>query len=53
LGYQDVNDHDQIRDDPALEMALSKLNLMKLNEGKLAGKSTINRLEYCPETVVN
>jgi hypothetical protein len=32
-------------------MALSKLDLIELDEAKLAGKSTIKRSEYCPETV--
>ena len=28
LGYEDVNDHDQLRYDPALAIALEKLNLL-------------------------
>lgn len=51
LGYEDVNDHDKLRSDPALALALSRLNFIDLNATLLAGKSTINRLEYCPETV--
>ncbi len=53
LGYEDVNDHDKIRHDPALAIALEKLNFLDSNKGILAGKSTINRLEYCPETIIN
>ncbi len=53
LGYEDVNDHDKLRYDPALAIALAKLNFIKSTPGILAGKSTINRLEYCPETVIN
>ncbi len=34
-------------------IALEKLNFIDTNEGVLAGKSTINRLEYCPETIIN
>ena len=52
LGYEDVNDHDKLRYDPALEIALKKLNFIDSNEAALAGKSTINRLEYCPETII-
>ncbi len=52
LGYEDINDHDKLRHDPALELALSKLNLIDSDLGGLAGKSTINRLEYCPETII-
>ena len=32
LGYEDVNDHDKLRYDPALAIALSKLNLFNANE---------------------
>lgn len=53
LGYEDVNDHDELRYDPALTIALGRLNFIELNTALLAGKSTINRLEYCPETVVD
>jgi hypothetical protein len=30
---------------------LGKLNFIDSNKPVLAGKSTINRLEYCPETI--
>ncbi len=53
LGYEDVNDHDKLRYDPALAIALSQLNFINSNEASLAGKSTLNRLEYCPETAIN
>ncbi|MGK7949058.1 MAG: transposase, partial [Xenococcaceae cyanobacterium] len=53
LGYEDVNDHDKLRYDPALAIALGKLNFIESNQRILAGKSTINRLEYCPETIRN
>ena len=53
LGYEDVNDHDKLRYDPALAIALERLNFIDSTEAVLAGKSTINRLEYCPETIFN
>ena len=53
LGYEDVNDHDLLRYDPALEIALKKLNNSYLKTDTLAGKSTINRLEYCPLKIIN
>ncbi len=53
LGYEDVNDHDKLRYDPALAIALGKLNFINSTPDILAGKSTINRLEYCPETIIN
>ena len=43
LGYEDVNDHDKLRHDSALAIALEKLNNLEDKEGWLAGKSTINR----------
>jgi hypothetical protein len=52
LGYEDLNDHDQLRIDPMLAVAVGKqdpLGMNRLREedrGKaLAGKSTLNRLE--------
>jgi hypothetical protein len=53
LGYEDVNDHDKIRNDPALALALEKLDFINSTQAILAGKSTINRLEYCPETILD
>ena len=53
LGYEDVNDHDKLRDDPALAIALENLNFIDSTEACLAGKSTMNRLEYCPETILD
>ena len=41
LGYEDVNDHEQLRHDPVLAVLSGK---RKLDE-PLAGKSTLNRLE--------
>lgn len=52
LGYEDLNDHDQLRADPLLAVAVNKVDPLGLNRrqesdrGKaLAGKSTLNRLE--------
>jgi hypothetical protein len=53
LGYDDVNDHDKLHYDPALEIALLKLNLINSDQGLLVGKSTINRIEFCLETIIN
>ena len=53
LGYEDVNDHDKLRHDPALAIALETLGLSSSTKEILAGKSTINRLEYCPETIID
>ena len=48
-----MNDHDKLRCDPALAIALEKLNFINSSKTDLAGKSTINRLEYCPETIIS
>jgi hypothetical protein len=52
LGYEDLNDHDQLRRDPMLAVALGKDDVKGeqrrrvQDRGKaLAGKSTLNRLE--------
>lgn len=52
-GYEDLNDHEKLRSDPVFGIALGKLNNNELKSICLAGKSTLNRLEFCPETVVN
>ena len=43
----------RLRYAPALAIALSKLNFIDANKAVLAGKSTLNRLEYCPETIID
>ena len=52
LGYEDLNDHDRLRADPLLAVAVNKADPLGLDRrqesdrGKaLAGKSTLNRLE--------
>jgi hypothetical protein len=46
LGYEDLSDHDQLREDPLLALLSGKRNL---GEEALAGKSTLNRLELGTE----
>jgi hypothetical protein len=46
LGYEDLNDHEQLRQDPLLKVLSGKPDL----EEPLAGKSTLNRLELSGET---
>ncbi|HEY4355583.1 MAG TPA: transposase, partial [Acidobacteriaceae bacterium] len=43
LGYEDLNDHEQLRTDPLFALLSGKREL----ESALAGKSTLNRLELC------
>ncbi len=51
-GYEDLNDHERLRYDPVFALALGKLSSNEPESVVLAGKSTLNRLEYCPETVI-
>ena len=44
LGYEDLNDHEQLRQDPLLRVLAGKRDLSE----PLAGKSTLNRLELTP-----
>jgi len=55
LGYEDLNDHDQLRHDPLMAVLVGKHDpsgedrLRERDRGKaLAGKSTLNRLELSP-----
>ncbi len=55
LGYEDLNDHDDLRYDPLLAVLVGKKDptgqnrLRNRDRGKaLAGKSTLNRLELTP-----
>jgi hypothetical protein len=42
LGYEDLNDHEQLRQDPLLRVLAGKADI---EDSPLAGKSTLNRLE--------
>src|SRR5664280_349327 len=48
LGYEDLNDHDQLRKDPLLAVLVEKSNP---GQDVLAGKSSLNRLELSQATV--
>jgi hypothetical protein len=45
LGYEDLNDHDELRHDPVLAVLAGKLAAQRSDCAPLAGKSTLNRLE--------
>jgi len=45
LGYEDLNDHEQLRHDPVWGALLGKLAARRSDCAALAGKSTLNRLE--------
>ena len=60
LGYEDLNNHDQLRSDPALAVVVGKEDVkgenrrLEQDRGKaLAGKSTLNRLELTAPGVVD
>lgn len=54
LGYEDLNDHEQLRHDPLLALLCGRENILgndRVDENigrPLAGKSTLNRLELTP-----
>ncbi len=48
LGYEDLNDHDELRRDPVLGLVSGKLEARRSDCAVLAGKSTLNRLEHAP-----
>ena len=48
LGYEDLNDHDEMRHDPVLGLLSGKLDARRADCTVLAGKSTLNRLEHAP-----
>src|SRR5512143_2303059 len=55
LGYEDLNDHDDLRRDPLLAVLVGKEDpegegrIRQQDKGKaMAGKSTLNRLELTP-----
>lgn len=55
LGYEDLNDHDELRSDPLLAVMVGKSDpegkdrVRERDKGKaMAGKSTLNRLELTP-----
>jgi len=45
LGYEDLNDHDQLRHDPIMAVLAGKLTATRSDCAPVAGKSTLNRLE--------
>ena len=50
LGYEDLNDHDELRKDPAFAVLARKLEpVLRTDCEALAGKSTLNRLELAKQ----
>jgi Transposase DDE domain group 1 len=45
LGYEDLNDHDDLRHDPVMAVLAGKLAATRSDCAPVAGKSTLNRLE--------
>jgi hypothetical protein len=45
LGYEDVNDHDELRHDPLMAVLAGKLEARREDCAPVAGESTLNRLE--------
>ena len=49
LGYEDLNDHDELRHDPVMAVLAGKLKARREDCAPAAGKSTLNRLELSRE----
>ena len=49
LGYEDLNDHDELRHDPLMAVLAGKLEARREGCAPVAGKSTLNRLELSRE----
>jgi hypothetical protein len=49
LGYEDLNDHDELRHDPLMAVVSGKLQGRRQGCAPAAGKSTLNRLELSRE----
>ena len=50
LGYEDLNDHDELRKDPTFAVLAGKLKpVLRSDCEAIAGKSTLNRLEHMPK----
>jgi hypothetical protein len=50
LGYEDLNDHDELRHDPLMAVLAGKLEARREDCAPVAGKSTLNRLELSRPT---
>lgn len=48
FGYEDLNDHEDLRHDPLMGVLTGKLDPVLHSQPALAGKSTLNRLELTP-----
>jgi len=51
LGYEDLNDHDQLRHDLAFQTAVGKTSARREDCTPLASKSTLNRFELSSQTL--
>ena len=49
LGYEDLNDHDELRHDRLFHVLAGKLAARRQDCQPVAGKSTLNRLEHRPK----
>src|ERR1700734_3104572 len=50
LGYENLNDHDELRHDPLMAALAGKLKAWRSDCAPAAGKSTLNRLELSRDT---
>ena len=50
LGYEDLNDHDELRHDPLMAVLAGELEAWREDCAPVAGKSTLNRFELSRDT---
>lgn len=53
MGYEDINDHETLRQDLIFALTVGQGINSKLESMTLAGKSTLNGLEHCPENITS
>ncbi len=46
MGYEDINDHETLRDDAIFALCVGKVINSEQESIRLAGKSTLNRIEH-------
>jgi len=51
MGYEDINHHETLRHDAIFALAVGKVVNEEQQPITLADKSTLNRLEHCPENI--
>jgi Transposase DDE domain group 1 len=51
MGYENINDYETLRHDAIFALCVGKVINESPESIRLSGKSTLNRIEHCPEDV--